>query len=75
LLQNVLVISAATFAFTVKSISVALIPVLVAGIQSALVLGLKGLFPPHRRASTGFLGRAQECGERRQVEVSCPCSR
>ncbi|CUX14480.1 hypothetical protein AGR7B_Cc150020 [Agrobacterium deltaense RV3] len=55
LFQSVLVISAATFAFTVKSISTALIPVLVTGIQSAQVLGLKGLFPPRRRASTGFL--------------------
>jgi hypothetical protein len=55
LFQSLLIISAATFAFMVKSVSTALIPVLVTGIQPTQVLGLKGLFPPRRRASAGFL--------------------
>jgi len=36
-------------------VSRALIPVLVTGIQSAQVFGLKRLFPSRRRVPTGFL--------------------
>lgn len=43
------------------------IPVLVTGIEPAQVLGLKRVFPSHRRVLTGFPLQAQERGRPSQA--------